>query len=509
MLTRIKTLIPAGTGARALEVTVDVWNGPSGFKVLGLPHERAATDLRGRVRSALQAFGFSVPPRAITVTVEPAALDGNLEHLDLPVALALLASLGRLPDTALVGPICCGELGLNGSLRPVRGTLAVAEAAEPIGARQLLVPAANAGEAAAAGIAVIPVRTLVEAVGHLLEEVPLTRAAKAPFTPATSSPDLAQVRGQEAAKRALEVATAGGHHVLLIGPPVSGKALLARCLPGILPPLVLAEAIEVTKIHSLAAAEPLAGLVSVRPFRSPHPGLSVAALLGGGPGPIPGEASLAHAGVLFLDDLPDFRRNVLEGLRQALDEGRVTLAWNRERFRFPARVSLVAAMSGCPCGHLGDRTRECRCPRPLIQRYRSRILEPLAGHIDVHVEMEALSKLELRSPAASEPSSAVAARVLAARQLQSRRYADAGPKALNASVHPEELSRHCELTPDARRLLEVATERLALSDHRRGRTLAVARTIADLDAGDVLAAQHVAEAIQYQAPAARASRASS
>lgn len=383
----------------------------------------------------------------------------------------------------------------------------MAQHAESLGARQLLVPFASADEAAIASVPVIPVRSIKEAVAHLVDEAPIVPVSTPPLEEVPRPNDLAQVPGQEAAKRALEVAAAGGHHLLMIGPPGSAKTSLARRFPGILPPLTLPEAIEVTKIYSLVAEEPPAGLAALRPFRSPHPAISTAGLLGGGPGPRPGEVTLAHAGVLFLDDLPEFRRDVLGDLAHALDHSRVRVIRNRTSFTFPARFSLIAAMSGCPCGHLGDPRQECRCARPLVERFRSRISRSLIEHIDIHVEMAARSKLDLRQP--SESSSAVATRVLEARQVQSRRYSQLGPGFLNASVHPDELMRHCELSSDARRLLDHAIDRLQLTTPRRSRILALARSIADLDASDVLRPQHVAEAIQYHAPATAVSRASS
>jgi magnesium chelatase family protein len=500
MLARATSATPWGIEARPVQVEVDVHNGLPQIQIVGLA-DVAVRESRERVRAALKNCGFDLAPKSVIINLAPADLRKEGNHLDLAIAAALLAAHEQLPQEVLNGRLLCGELGLDGTIRPVRGGLAIADLGHRLGVQEVLLPAANADEAAALGsVRVIAVRSVAEAVQHLLGLEPLSAIDPHPFALSYTAPgpDLSEVRGQETAKRALEVAAAGGHNLLFIGPPGSGKTMLARRLPGLLPPLTLAESIQVTKIHSLVAEEPPAGLLHQRPFRSPHTGISTAGLVGGGSSPRPGEASLAHNGVLFLDELPEFRRDTLEALRQPLEEGHVSVVRVRAHLQFPARFSLLAAMNPCPCGHLGDPRFDCRCPPPLVERYRGRISGPLLDRIDLHVEVPAVSLRELRS-GPGEPTAAVAERVAASRAVQHERFGAAAGSPVNATMGPEALRRHCAVDPSGRTLLDTAFERLGLSARALDRILKVARTIADLAGSDAIRAAHLAEAIQYRA----------
>ena len=508
MISKVHSASHLGIDGFTVEVEVDLTPGTFHYVTVGLP-DTAVKESQNRILSALKNSGFEPPIKKITVNLAPADVRKEGSAFDLPIALAILAAQGLIPAAKIKNLYLTGELALDGRVKPVRGTLSKAVAVRDSGPEEdtiFITPTDNGREAAVVdGITVIPVKTLADCVAYLNDELDIPPAEpeliQEDFIP-PGMPDFSDVKGQSAARRAVEVAVAGGHNILMIGSPGAGKSMIAKRIPGIMPGWSLGEAIDISRVHSVADLMPPGrSLISGRPFRSPHHTVSDAGLVGGGNNPInPGEVSLAHHGVLFLDELPEFRRSALEVLRQPMEDGELVISRASYSVKFPADFMLVAAMNPCPCGYLSDPVKECRCTPPSINRYRQKISGPLLDRIDIHIDVPTVKYKEISDNSDSEPSAAIRERVAKARELQQARFGGNSKIIRNGQMGSREIKEYCQLTPDGEKLIRSAMERLGLSARGYTKTLKLARTIADLEGETNISTPHLAEAIQFRSP---------
>lgn len=502
MIVKVISSAVIGIDSFPVDVEVDITAGLPQFSTVGLP-DASVRESKDRIKAAIKNSGYPFPTHHVTINLAPADTKKEGTSFDLPIAIAVLASQGALSTGPLSDYLLLGELSLDGAIKGIHGALLAAFTAKSLGLKGIILPNENAYEAALVdGIDVIPVERLsdvVEFLGGRTQISPFHADIHTMFQQSRDYPfDFSDIKGQEQAKRAIEVAVAGGHNILMIGPPGSGKSMLAQRIVTIIPDLSLSEAIETTKIYSVSG---LVGekkaLIATRPFRAVHHTISYAGLVGGGIAPRPGEISLAHNGVLFLDELPEFKKNVLETLRQPLEDGKITIARSAQTATYPARFMLVAAMNPCPCGYYGDRSNRCHCSLQQIRQYQGRVSGPLFDRIDIHIEVPSVRYSDLRAETPGESSSFIRERIQTARNIQKRRFA--GDETItNARMHDAQLRTFCRIDEESRKLIEMAIDKLGLSARAHTKILKVARTIADLDGSDCLTSSHVAEAIQYR-----------
>lgn len=498
MIAIVKSAVCIGVSAHPIQIEADVGPGLPQFSIVGLP-DQSVKEAKERVRSAIKNSGFSFPPDRITINLSPADIKKEGSSFDLPIAIGILIASGEISPENIDHYLFMGELALDGSAKPIKGAISAASALKQ--SYSFILPKQNAPEACMAREAVVyGVSSLSETIGFLNKEIsikPFTEKYAANLKSSENFPDFSDVKGQSLAKRAIEIAVAGGHNVLLIGPPGSGKSMLSQRIPSILPPLSVDEKIELTKIYSIAGLMEKPGLVEERPFRSPHHSISPAALAGGGSHPKPGEISLSHEGVLFLDEFPEFRKDVIETLRAPMEDGKILVSRAQMQITYPSRFMLVAAMNPCPCGYLGHPKRPCRCLITHIRKYQSKISGPILDRIDLHVEVPVLPIDTLSSDTVSESSEKIRQRIMLCRKIQAQRFEKDGPK-LNALMRAKDLRACCELSGDSKKMMEQAVKEFGFSARVFYKILKIARTIADLGNSEKILENHLAEALQYR-----------